>query len=204
MVDAVEPAHRLKHIGQVAERLLFVLRRLIAHGRKRAERRHVGEKALVAEAADVKRRRRAGHDAQGRIRRVFRQAERRGHVVGRAHRDVAQRGRVRHLHQARDDLAERAVAADAGHGVILRRVLCRHHRRVAAALREVHRRQVSAAVENVHHLAEAGLVAAASGHGVDDQHHTFFHSQPPVRVAKRAWQTAMPPRFCDQPSSFIF
>ena len=76
MVDAVEPAHRLKHIGQVAERLLFVLRRLIAHGRKRAERRHVGEKALVAEAADVKRRRRAGHDAQGRIRRVFRQAER--------------------------------------------------------------------------------------------------------------------------------
>lgn len=84
----------------------------------------------------------------------------------RAHRDVAQRGRVRHLHQTRDDLAERAVAADAGHGVILRRVLRRHHRRVAAALREVHRRQVSAAVENVHHLAEAGLVAAASGMGL--------------------------------------
>ena len=185
VVDAVEAAHRLEHVGQMAERLLFVLRRLIAHRSERAEGRHVGEKALVAEAADVERRRRTGHDAQGCVGRVFRQAERRGHVVGRAHRDVAERRRIRHLHQTGHDLAERAVAADAGHGVILRRVLRRHQRRIAASLREVHRRQIAAAVENVHHFAKAVFVAAASGHGVDDQHHAFFHSQPPVGIAKK-------------------
>ena len=169
----------------MTERLLFVLRRLIAHRRERAEGRHVGEKALVAEAADIERRRRTGHDAQRGVGRVFRQAERRGHVIGRAHRDVAERRRIRHLHQTGHDLAERAVAADAGHGVILRRVLRRHQRRVAASLREVHRRQIAAAVENVHHFAKAVFVAAASGHGVDDQHHAFFHSQPPVGIAKK-------------------
>ena len=48
---------------------------------------------------------------------VLRQGQRGRHIVRRTHGEVAHGGRIVELHQSRQHLAERAVTADACHGI---------------------------------------------------------------------------------------
>lgn len=170
--------HALQNICKVAEELFLVLGRGVADLRERAERRDIRKILIIAEAADVVIMRLTPDDAPRRAQRVvLRQGEGGGDIIRRAHGDIAERGTVGAVepHEPRDDLTERAVAADTGDGVKILCVLRGEGRCLAGGGGIKKRRAEAAVVEHLERLCEALLISAAPRGGIDDEHQLFLH-----------------------------
>ena len=79
------------------------------------------------------------------------------------------------LHQARHDLTEGAVAADAGGQVIVPGMVPGQDRGVAPAFGEIDRGVTAPLGKGVEGVCKALFIGAASRGGIDDQHELAFH-----------------------------
>ena len=179
----------LQQVGKVAQGLLGLLRGLVADVGEGAEGGDIGEIAARAHVAHVPGARRALHHAAGGGGGVvLRQAQRGGHVVGRAQGEVAQRRALpfRHAHQARHHVREGAVPAQAAERVVVRAALRGQVHGLARAGGEPHRGHIARGVEDVQRFAQALAVHAAAGHGVDDDKKAFRFQDEHLAVCDRA------------------
>ena len=78
-------------------------------------------------------------------------------------------------HKPRYDLAQCAVTADAGDGVVLTRVRGSKLDSVAAAGGEKYRNGIASSVKLSERLGKVILIASAPGGGVHDKHQFFAH-----------------------------
>lgn len=153
------------------QQLFLVLRRRVADLGERAEGRYVREVLVVIKAANVEWVRLAVENApRGADGIVLRQAERRGDVVCRAHRDIANLRRILKPHQSGQNLAERSIPADAADYVKIRAVFRRKLRRVAAAGGEEQCCTAAAFVEQIERVAQPVSEAAAPRRGIYYKH----------------------------------
>ena len=171
--QAGDAVHALEDVGEVAEGLFILLRRLVADVGEGAEGGDVGEVAPVAHVAHVPGALlAAGYAPRAGGAVALGEAEGRGDVVGRAEGKIAH-GRPRAVadaHEALDDVGERPVAAHAADEVIAR-APGGDVDRLPRAGGEAHGRRVARRVQHVQRLAEAVLVHTPPCDGV------YYHKQ---------------------------
>ena len=152
----------------MAQVVLHVLGGAVGGPGKGAEGGHVDEGPAV-EAAHVQGPPAAGGDDPGGLQGLIRQMEAGGEVVGAARGDVAQGRRAWQVHQPRDRLVERAVAAAADHGVELPAQLPGQAGSVLPGLGQPQVHQIAGGAEVGHGVKEGGGGAGAACPGIDDK-----------------------------------
>ena len=190
--------HAVEEIRHPAPDPLVDLRRLIRDVREQTERRNIIEPAIFAERADVDGERLAVDDVLRGDDRVARESQRRGHIVYRPARNIAERGPVLQLHQSARRFVERPVAAGADDEIIVRAALHDLPREVARPGGRVNRDLIAAGGEDLNDLHEAASDLGVPCVRVDEKQkslhrlRSFFTAQPRCR-SRRSERPPAPP-----------
>ena len=101
--------------------------------------------------------------------RVARESQRRGHIVYRPARNIAERGPVLQLHQSARRFVERPVAAGADDQIVLRAARGDLARQIARAGGHMDRDLIAARGEDLQHLHERAADLRVAGVRVDEK-----------------------------------